>query len=180
VPQGARKTLGRERAQQQHPALVERTEKLQGDLRRRLLRVILDTKLRLSPDARIVETTDDDLVVFTGESLKSPKARKLQNAGVELISMKLCTGKMDLNTVLKELGKREILSVLLEAGPRLNGAALGAGLVRKIVLFYAPKLAGRSGVPFLLGAEATLPPLHIRAIRQIGPDVAVEAYLHNS
>ena len=56
--------------------------------RRRLLRVILDTKLRLSPKSRIVESAEDDLLVFTATSLKSPKARKLQNAGVELISSK--------------------------------------------------------------------------------------------
>jgi len=148
--------------------------------RRRLLRVILDTRLRLSPTARIVETADDDLVVFTAASLKSPKARKLQNAGVEMVAVKARGGKMELNAVLKELGKREILSVLLEAGPRLNGAALAAGVVRKMVLFYAPKLAGLSSTPFLLTANPVLPPLHIRALQQFGPDIAIEAHLRSS
>ena len=92
--------------------------------RRRLLRVILDAKLRLAPKSRIVESAKNDLLVFTAVSLKSPKARKLQAAGVELISQSARAGKIDLNAVLKELGKREILSVLLEAGPQLNGAAL--------------------------------------------------------
>jgi diaminohydroxyphosphoribosylaminopyrimidine deaminase/5-amino-6-(5-phosphoribosylamino)uracil reductase len=148
--------------------------------RRRLLRVILDTKLRLPPKARIVQTADDDLVVFTAASLKSSKARKLQHAGVELVPINSPGGKMDLHFVLKELGKREILSVLLEAGPRLNGAALAAGIVRKIVLFYAPKLAGHCSVPFLLAADPTLPPLHIRSFQQFGPDIAIEAYLRSS
>ena len=148
--------------------------------RRRLLRVILDTKLRLSPKAGIVQTADDDLVVFTAASLKSPKAKKLQHLGVELVPVKARGGKIDLHAVLKELGKREILSVLLEAGPRLNGAALAAGVVRKIVLFYAPKLAGHCSVPFLLAADPTLPSLHIRSFQQFGPDIAVEAYLRSS
>jgi diaminohydroxyphosphoribosylaminopyrimidine deaminase / 5-amino-6-(5-phosphoribosylamino)uracil reductase len=145
--------------------------------RRLLLRVILDAKLRLSPKARIVQTADDDLLVFTGVSLKSPKARKLQNAGVELVRLKTRGGKMDLPEALKELGRREIISVLLEAGPRLNGAALAAGIVQKLVLFYAPKLAGHSDVPFSSAPGAKFPAFHFTSTRQFGPDIALEAYL---
>jgi diaminohydroxyphosphoribosylaminopyrimidine deaminase/5-amino-6-(5-phosphoribosylamino)uracil reductase len=145
--------------------------------RRRLLRVVLDTKLRLSPKSRIVRTADDDLLVFTAALLKSPKARKLQNAGVELVAMKRKRGELDLEGVLTELGRREILSVLLEAGPGLNSATLAAGLVNKMVLFYAPKIAGDERVPFTKGGEFDLDNLHLTGVRQFGPDVAVEAYL---
>lgn len=148
--------------------------------RRRLLRVILDTKLRLSPKARIVQTSEDDLLVCTAVSLKSPKAIKLQNAGVELFRAKTIAGRIDFSATLKELGRREILSVLLEAGPKLNGAALSAGIVHKLVLFYAPKLAGHFGVPFVASSDASFGPMHIRSVQQFGPDVAVEAYLHNT
>lgn len=145
--------------------------------RRRLLRVILDTKLRLSPKARIVQTADNDLLVFTGASVKLPRARKLEDAGVELIQTKVREGEIDVRAVMKELGKREILSVLLEAGPRLNGAALLAGVVDKVVLFYAPKLAGHWGIPLVFGYDSALPHLHLRSFRQFGPDIAIEAYL---
>ena len=145
--------------------------------RRLLLRVILDTKLRLSPRTRVVQTADDDLLVFTTASLKSPKARKLQSAGVELVQLKAPGGKVDLQTVMKELGRREILSVLLEAGPRLNGAALAAGIVQKLVLFFAPKLAGHSDVPFFSPPAAKFPAFHFTSTRQFGPDIALEAYL---
>jgi diaminohydroxyphosphoribosylaminopyrimidine deaminase/5-amino-6-(5-phosphoribosylamino)uracil reductase len=116
--------------------------------RNRLLRVILDSKLRLSPASRIVKTSDDDLLVFTAAPLTSAKARKLQNAGVEIVRTKARNGQMDLSAVLKEFGRREILSVLLEAGPTLNGAALTAGVINKLFLFYAPKIAGENRVPF--------------------------------
>src|ERR1700688_1199634 len=76
--------------------------------RRRLLRIILDTKLRLSPRARIVKTADDDLLVFTGVTMRSSKTGALQNAGVEIVSMKKRAGRIDLNMVMKELGKRDI------------------------------------------------------------------------
>jgi diaminohydroxyphosphoribosylaminopyrimidine deaminase/5-amino-6-(5-phosphoribosylamino)uracil reductase len=147
--------------------------------RRRLLRVILDTKLRLSPKARIVKTADDDLVVFTVASLKSPKARQLQNSGVELVPMKLRGGKIDLKEVMKVLGGREILSVLLEAGPRLNGAALEAGIVNRLFLFYAPKLAGRAGVPLVQMANGIQTSFAVRSIQQFGPDVGVELSLRH-
>jgi len=147
--------------------------------RRRLLRVILDSNLRLSPKARILETVKKDLLVFTGASLKSSKARRLQDAGVELILPKLVRGKMELTTVMKELGRREILSVLLEAGPKLNAAALSAGVVQKLVLFYAPKIAGKTGVPFLDGSNSDFPRLQIRSIQQFGPDVAIEALIRS-
>ncbi len=147
--------------------------------RRRLLRVVLDTKLRLPLKSRIVQTAEDDLLVFTAASLKSPKARKLQNAGVELVRSRTRAGKIDLLAVLKELGRREILSVLLEAGPHLNGAALSANLVHKLVLFYAPKLAGSANVPFALPSKALLHNLHIRSFQQFGSDVALELILGN-
>jgi diaminohydroxyphosphoribosylaminopyrimidine deaminase / 5-amino-6-(5-phosphoribosylamino)uracil reductase len=145
--------------------------------RRRLLRVILDTRLRLSPKSRIVQTSDDDLLVFTAAPLKSPKARKLQNSGVEILNIKKKYAGLDLVTVLKELGRRDILSVLLEAGPHLNAASLSAGLVNKLVLFYAPKIAGDFRVPFVDSVAKTMPKLRVRAIRQIGSDIAVEAIL---
>jgi diaminohydroxyphosphoribosylaminopyrimidine deaminase/5-amino-6-(5-phosphoribosylamino)uracil reductase len=147
--------------------------------RRRLLRVVVDSKLRLSPKSRIVKTSDDDLLVFTAAPLNSSKARKLQNAGVELVRTRTKNGRIDLSATLVELGRREILSVLLEAGPTLNGAALAAGLVHKLFLFYAPKIAGDSRVPFALAPNLDMPALQSIRTQTFGPDLAVEAYLQN-
>ena len=157
-----------------NPLLTDRSGR---ERRRRLLRVVLDTKLRLPPKARIVQTADDDLLVFTGASLKSPKARKLQSLGIELMQLNKSRSGLDLQGVLEELGRRDILSVLLEAGAGLNGAALAAGLVNKLVLFYAPKIAGNTEVPFVKGSAFDLHHLRVTSIRQIGPDVAIEVHL---
>ncbi len=147
--------------------------------RRRLLRVILDSKLRLSPRARIVRTAEEDLLVFTGANLKSAKKRALQNAGVEIVAAKMRNGRIDLKDVLKHLGKREILSVLLEAGSALNGAALEADIVDKVFLFYAPRFAGNTDVPFAEAVKLKHAPLRDLTIRQFGPDFAVEGLLHD-
>lgn len=149
--------------------------------RRKLLRVILDSKLRLSPSSRIVKTLDDDLLVFTASPLTSPKAKKLQNAGVELVRIGAARGLLDLKSALKELGRREILSVLLESGPTLNAAALNAKLVDKLFLFYAPRFAGRATVPFVRGPirAPRIHAVHYRE-RDFGGDFAIEAWLRDS
>ena len=127
--------------------------------RRRLLRVILDSKLSLPPKSRLARTADDDLLVFANEAANSRKARALQKAGVEVVRIRSRAGRIDLDAVLAELGRREILSVLLEAGPTLNGAALAAGIVNKLFLFYAAKISGESRVPFAIAPNLKLPPL---------------------
>ncbi|HEY4815851.1 MAG TPA: bifunctional diaminohydroxyphosphoribosylaminopyrimidine deaminase/5-amino-6-(5-phosphoribosylamino)uracil reductase RibD [Candidatus Acidoferrum sp.] len=147
--------------------------------RRRLLRVVLDAKLRLPPKSRIVQTADDDLLVFTAEALDSAKSRRLQKEGVEIVRARAKRGRIDLNDVLGELGRREILSLLLEAGPTLNGASLLAGLVHKLRLFYAPRFAGDVGVPFAHMPTLTHGPLPNVRVEQFGPDVAIEAYLQD-
>jgi len=146
--------------------------------RRRLLRIVLDSKLRLSPKSRIVRTADDDLLVFTAAPLQSPKARRLQSAGVEIIRVKAKNGRIELSAVLADLGRREILSVLLEAGPTLNGAALSANLVHKLVLFYAPKIGGSGTIPFAHAKNLCLAPLREVRVDSFGPDILLEAYLH--
>ena len=147
--------------------------------RRKLLRVIVDTKLRIPPNARIVNTASDDLLIATAASPKSPKTRKLQSLGVQVMHLKTRRGKIDLTTLLNELGRRDILSVLLEAGPRLNGAALESGVVQKMVLFYAPKLAGQTKVPFVHDLSSRPPAMHVTAVRQFGADVAIEMHLEH-
>jgi diaminohydroxyphosphoribosylaminopyrimidine deaminase/5-amino-6-(5-phosphoribosylamino)uracil reductase len=147
--------------------------------RRRLLRVVLDYGLSLSVQSRLVQTADDDLLVFIGQATNSWNARALQRAGVEILEAPSRNRRLDLNNVLAELGRRDILSVLLEAGPTLNGAALGAGIVHKLALFYAPKIAGDNRVPFAIAPKLKLPPLRDMRTRQFGPDIAIEAYLQD-
>src|SRR5260370_33168407 len=120
---------------------------------KRLLLCDLDSKLLLAPKSRIVRTSDDDLLVFTALPLGSAKARKLQAKGIEVARAKTKNGRIDLSSVFEKLGRREILRVLLEAGPKLNGAALAPGIVHTLFLFYAPKMAAENRVPFPLPSK---------------------------
>jgi len=147
--------------------------------RRPLLRVVLDVRLSLSPQSRIVKTADNDVLVFTNQVLGLKRARALQKLGIEVVPARSLGGRIHLEEVLAELGRREILSVILEAGPTLNGAALAAGIVHKLVLFYAPKIAGENRVPFAIAPKLLLPPLQRQTVKQFGPDIAIEGYLQD-
>ena len=129
--------------------------------------------------SRLVRTADDDLLVFTNEAANSRKARAFQKAGAEVVYLRSRSGRISLGTVLADLGRREILNVLLEAGPTLNGAALAAGIVQKLFLFYAPKIAGETRVPFAIAPNLKLPPLQRVRTQSFGPDISIEGYIHD-
>jgi diaminohydroxyphosphoribosylaminopyrimidine deaminase / 5-amino-6-(5-phosphoribosylamino)uracil reductase len=161
------------------PRLTDRTGKPR---RRPLLRAIVDSRLRLPLRSQIVKSARNDVIVFTAQSPSSPKARALIRAGVEVVRVATRRNGVDLRAVIRELGKRQILNVLLEAGARLNGAALQSGIVDKMILFYAPKIMGTGGVPMAgisSGWFAKSPPLQNLKLEKSGPDFVVTGYFHD-
>jgi diaminohydroxyphosphoribosylaminopyrimidine deaminase/5-amino-6-(5-phosphoribosylamino)uracil reductase len=153
--------------------------------RRPLLRVVLDSSLRLPLNSKLVKTANRDVLVFTTQSPDSAKAHALAKKGVEIIRTRERNrrGRVGIDTVLAELGKREILHVLLEAGAELNGAALQADIVDKLALFYAPKIMGTGGVPMAQIAAAKWfsksPELTNLSLASCGSDFLVEGYFHD-
>jgi len=150
--------------------------------RRRLLRVVLDSRLRLPLDSRLVRTAKDDVLVFTLRSTESAAARRLAGRGVRVMRVAGRAGRIDLAEVLAALGREGILSVLVEAGARINGALLERGLVDKLVLFYAPRVLGRRTVPLARAAsghQQALAELARLGVERSGPDLVVEGYLRD-
>jgi diaminohydroxyphosphoribosylaminopyrimidine deaminase/5-amino-6-(5-phosphoribosylamino)uracil reductase len=149
--------------------------------RRKLLRVVLDSKLRLPARSQIVRSAEEDVLVFTAAPAGSPRACRLRSAGVEVVRIASRGGKLDLRAVMRELGRREILSVILESGPRLNRAALEAGIVDKMRLFVAPQIAdARANLPAFLGWGIDKPHgLQNVSFQTFGPDISIEGYLHD-
>jgi diaminohydroxyphosphoribosylaminopyrimidine deaminase/5-amino-6-(5-phosphoribosylamino)uracil reductase len=147
--------------------------------RRKLLRVVMDSRLRLPLRSKLVSSADDDVVVFTHAKKDSPKACALRRAGVEVVRVGGRGAKPNLRAVIAELGRREILSVLLEAGATLNSAALGAGIVDKMRVFFAPKIAGFAGAAATSNGLRAVQELHDVTMAQFGHDFAIEGYLHD-
>ncbi|MFQ6037618.1 MAG: bifunctional diaminohydroxyphosphoribosylaminopyrimidine deaminase/5-amino-6-(5-phosphoribosylamino)uracil reductase RibD [Candidatus Aminicenantales bacterium] len=152
--------------------------------RKRLVRIVLDTKLRILPEARILKTLNRGrLIVFTHEPSSSRKAEALQKAGAEIVSLpEGSSPRVDLKKVLSWLGHQGISSVLVEGGSRLLTSLLEAGLVHKVFLVFAPKLVGgEKALPFYLGKGARTPAealeLKKRRVYSLGEDWVVEGYL---
>jgi diaminohydroxyphosphoribosylaminopyrimidine deaminase / 5-amino-6-(5-phosphoribosylamino)uracil reductase len=158
------------------PALTDRTGLTR---RRKLLRAVLDAGLRLPARSKLVQSADDDVLIFTAAPAESAQARRLRGAGVEIVRVAARRGRIDLGAVLDELGRREILSVMLEAGPTLNQSALEAGIVDKMRLFVAPRFAGRAPRLPAFGSWSTAAPLADVTINRFGPDASIEGYLRD-
>ena len=106
---------------------------------RQPLRVVLDSALRISPSARIVQGGQTLIYTVSADTLKRDA---LTACGAEVVVLPDVAGQVDLLTVLRNLAQRGIYEVLVEAGKTLNGALLRAGLLDELVLYLAPQLLG--------------------------------------
>ena len=164
------------------PLLTDRT----GLSRRRpLLRVILDSRLRLPLESRLVKTARNDVLVLCSFA-EEKKRRQLEFRGVRVEQVPLgpADGRPDLVKIAARLGELEITSLLIEGGALVNWAALASGIVDKVFFYYAPKiLAGTGSVPFATGAgyrrmsEAAV--VKNITLHRFGEDFAVEGYVHD-
>jgi diaminohydroxyphosphoribosylaminopyrimidine deaminase / 5-amino-6-(5-phosphoribosylamino)uracil reductase len=163
------------------PLLTDRT----GRPRRRpLLRIVVDSRLRLPIESRLVDTAADDVVVFCSRPDEN-KRRALTARGVRVEQVSpepnSLKGHPDLWRVVDRLGEMEIASLLIEGGAQVNGAALAAGIVDKIFFYYAPKILGGSdSVPFASGRSLKeLVHVSDMVLHRFGEDIAIEGYLRD-
>lgn len=161
------------------PLLTDRT---QAPRRRPLLRVILDTHLRIPPNSQLVRSANRDLLILTSASIQAEKIDALRQRGVEVEIIAEPGGHLSLPTVLAKLAERKILSVLLEAGPHLNGAFRLQDLVDKAILFHTGVTLGEDAVTFAEGIPSPAEfehSLHRVTRRAFDLDTCVTGYLHD-
>jgi len=172
------------------PLLTDRS----GNPRRRpLLRVILDSHLRLPFDSRVVQSVanegdvknKNDVVVFC-TSCEEKRKRELEARGVQVerLTPAASDGRPDIHAILHRLGELEITSVMIEGGSAVNGTALASGVVDKVFLYYAPKvMAGAGSVPVAAGAgfRPMDEPMQVKHLHlhRFAEDFAVEGYLRD-
>ena len=169
-----------------NPLLTDRS----GRARRRLLlRVILDSRLRVPIESRLVQSVaaerKNDVLIFCTSADRQKRAQ-LEELGIriETLPAAMPDGRPDLPAILRRLGELEITSVMIEGGATVNWTALAANVVDKVFLYYAPKiLAGTGSIPFAAGAgfghmnqAAQVKHLHLH---RFGEDFAVEGYLRD-
>jgi diaminohydroxyphosphoribosylaminopyrimidine deaminase/5-amino-6-(5-phosphoribosylamino)uracil reductase len=113
------------------------------------IRVVVDGRLSISPRARVVRVRSRAPTwIFTAADASRRRAAALSRAGAEVIRLRR-RGSVDLDEILRELGRRGLTSVLVEGGATLAALALRARLVDRLVVFLAPKLIGGDGVPMI-------------------------------
>jgi diaminohydroxyphosphoribosylaminopyrimidine deaminase/5-amino-6-(5-phosphoribosylamino)uracil reductase len=159
------------------------TDRSNHPRRQPLLRVILDSFLRLPDNSRLVKSAQGDVLIIYAQADEARKA-ELERLGLRLEQVAARPdGRPDLVEVMRHLAKHDITSVLIEGGATVNWTALSSGVVDKLFLFYAPKIMGEGAVPFVATpdeghAHVVLAPRHIR-LHQFGEDFAVEGYLRD-
>jgi diaminohydroxyphosphoribosylaminopyrimidine deaminase/5-amino-6-(5-phosphoribosylamino)uracil reductase len=128
------------------------TCRLPGMASRSPVRVVLDSKLRLPLDGRLVETAREvPLWVVTAEGAPQDREQALRAKGVDVLRVGATKGALDLDTALKALAERGITRLMIEAGPIVSAAFVSADLVDEAVLFRSPNAIGADGIDALEG-----------------------------
>jgi diaminohydroxyphosphoribosylaminopyrimidine deaminase/5-amino-6-(5-phosphoribosylamino)uracil reductase len=159
------------------PLLTDRSERPR---RRPLLRIVLDSELRLPPDSRMVQGVEGDLLVVT-RSENMARQHYLTARGARVLKLDAEPGGgISLRALLEYLAGQTILSVMIEAGAKLNRSALAADVVDKLYLFQSPRFLGPGSVPMLRGEPAaTLPRLLRYSTERVDDDTLTAGYIHD-
>ena len=149
--------------------------------RRKLLRVILDSYLRIPPESRVIQTAENDVLVLCSTA-EEPAQRALEAKGVLVQQISATAeGRPDFAAIIRSLGELEITSLLIEGGALVNGASLASHEVDKVFLYYAPKIFGQGAVPFITDEtfHGRTPCVQRFELHRFGEDFALEGYLRD-
>jgi diaminohydroxyphosphoribosylaminopyrimidine deaminase/5-amino-6-(5-phosphoribosylamino)uracil reductase len=134
--------------------------------------VIVDSRLETPPGAKMF-VEGRPLLVYTAVQ-DGARRQMLEARGAQVIEMPGAGGKVDLAAMLRDLARREVNELHVEAGHKLNGSLLREGLVDELVVYLAPKLIGRGRDMANFGPIAELAgalPLEFVSTQRIGPDL---------
>jgi len=109
---------------------------------RPLLRIVLDSLLRLPPESRMVRSCRNDVLVVCTSVAPPQRRAALEERGVEVVALDGAGGRPDLKRLVELLAGRKYLSLMIEAGSKVNWSALESGAVDRILFYYAPKILG--------------------------------------
>jgi diaminohydroxyphosphoribosylaminopyrimidine deaminase/5-amino-6-(5-phosphoribosylamino)uracil reductase len=146
------------------------------DIGRQPLRVIVDSRLRMPPEARVLHG-GGALVVCCDDT--TSQASALRATGAEVLALPGDDNRVDLAALLEELALREVNELHVEAGAKLNGELLRLRLVDELLMYFAPTLLGASSLgmfdlPELSGMAQRID-LDILTMDRVGQDIRIRA-----
>jgi len=165
------------------PRLTAR-DGLEGGERKNPIRVIVDSKARTPPTAQVFKQPGK-IIVATTPAAPSAQMKRLKEAGAEVLELPPFSpdeGLVDLEELLAELGRREVISVLVEGGGTLLGSVFEGGVVDKVVAFIAPVIIGGEEARLAVGgegAERIAQAIRLSRVRveRVGDDVMITGYI---
>ncbi|MDY6825059.1 MAG: bifunctional diaminohydroxyphosphoribosylaminopyrimidine deaminase/5-amino-6-(5-phosphoribosylamino)uracil reductase RibD [Thermodesulfobacteriota bacterium] len=146
------------------------------------VRVILDPRLSMDPDARMLhqDSTAETIIVCAAGADAEKKAGLAAKA--RIVEAEAENGRIVLEKLMKTLGQMGMTSLLIEGGAKVAGSALAEKIVDKICFFYAPRiLGGDDGIPVCSGKGPALMkdaiPVRDLTVHRFGEDVMMEGYI---
>lgn len=140
------------------------------------LRVVIDSRLETTPEARLL--APPGRVLFYAAEPPPARADLLKARGAEVVLMPGPGGKVDLAAAIADLGHRQVNELHVEAGHKLNGSLLKAGLVDELLVYLAPSLLGAGREMAAFGPLAQLqdaPRWRFTRVDPLGPDLRILA-----
>ena len=159
------------------------TDRTGEERSRPLMRIVLDSLLRLPPESRMATSCRGDVLVATTSAASSERRRRLESMGVRVEVLERRDGRVSVQGVIELLAREKYLSLMIEAGSKVNWSVLESGAADKIFFYYAPKiLGGMQSLPVAGGAGRARRRDAIRVrdvkLHPIAPDeFAVEAWM---
>lgn len=150
---------------------------------RPLLRIVLDSQLRIRLDSRMVTSARNDVMIVTTSAGSTERRQALEARGIEVVTLEDAGGRTSIPALVRLLAERRYLSLMIEAGSMVNWAALESGAADKVFFYYAPKiLGGLKSLPVAGGSgrRRRTEAIELDRVRlhSIPPDeFAVEAYV---
>lgn len=159
------------------------TTRLEDRIGKDPIRIIVDSSGRIPLDSKVLnlKSHTETIVVVTNRAAKE-KIKSLQEKGARVIVTPSKERRVDLNFLMKELGQRNIDSILLEGGSELNYSALEEGIVDKVNAFIAPKIIGGNTAKTPVGGQGKAyinEAINLERIdvHDFGQDIMIEGYI---
>jgi diaminohydroxyphosphoribosylaminopyrimidine deaminase/5-amino-6-(5-phosphoribosylamino)uracil reductase len=145
------------------------------------LRIVVDSRLRIPVDARIFTQESGQVLLATSDRARGDRLHTFEARGVPVVVLPSEQGRVGLRDLLRHLGGREVISLLIEGGSSIHGSAFDQGLVDKVYAFVAPRIIGGLEAPGAVGGRGVDRLEEALALRdveveRIGADVVISGY----
>lgn len=145
-------------------------------------RIVVDSSLTIPLNAKLLHHKDNKTIIATTRKANPKKIKQLTSRGARVLFIDSRQEKVNLKKLIKELGKLEITSIMIEGGSSINAAALSNKIVDKVLVFIAPKIIGGiDSIPSIGGKSPSLlkSAYQLKEIRTVrfGDDLLIEGYL---